>query len=56
MGDKFLTSIFPDIPKELLFDGLEIARIEKVTFMKKSNTLQLDMVIEKSIDLTKLAI
>ena len=23
MGDQFFTSIFPDIPQELIFDGLE---------------------------------
>ena len=55
MGDKFLTSIFPDIPKELLFDGLDIARIEKVKFKRKSNILELTIKLETSVDLTNLA-
>ncbi len=55
MGDKFFTSIFPDIPQELIFEGLEIARIENVKFKKKSNVLELSMLIEKSVDLVKLA-
>lgn len=55
MGDKFFTSIFPDIPPELIFDGLEIARIEKVKFKKKSNILELTMLIDECVDLVKLA-
>ena len=54
MGEKFLSSIFPDIPKELLFDGIEFAQIENVKFKQKSNVLELVLVIKESIDLSKL--
>jgi len=55
MGDQFFTSIFPDIPKELLFDGLDITHIEKVKFKKKSNILELTMLITNSFNLALLA-
>ncbi len=51
MGDQFFTSIFPDIPQELIFDGLKNIKIDNLKLKKKSNILEMTMLIENSIDL-----
>ncbi len=55
MGDKFFTSIFPDIPDNLIFEDLKNARIENVKYKKKSKVMEMTMLIENSIDLDMLS-